>query len=98
LIQSITTDSVATGTPVSVSVILDECVPYYTGAFEPLNHWENDPPNLPPSGSTYAQRFYLSQSQEPAACRHMQVRYDFPAEDFKNEVATMSIYGAIITE
>jgi hypothetical protein len=97
-IPFITTDSNAVGTPLSLSVILDEAVPTYTGVFESLSEYVEDPPTLPPSTSMFAQRFYLSQSQEPAVCRSMQIRYDFPAENAKNEVWAMSIYGAVRSE
>jgi hypothetical protein len=97
-IPFITTDSNAVGTPLSMSVILDECVPTYTGSFEPINEYVEDPPDLPTSTSTYAQRFYLSQTREPAVCRHLQIRYDFPKEAAKNELYAMSVYGCIKSE
>ncbi len=97
-IPFITTDCNAVGSRLSLSVLLDECVPTYTGAFDPINEFVEDPPTLAPSQSTFAQRFYLSETQEPAVCRHLQIRYDFPAENIKNEVYAMSIYGALKSE
>jgi hypothetical protein len=97
-IPFITTDSAAVGTPLAMSVILDEALPIYTGAFESLPQFVEDPPTLPTSTSIFAQRFYLDQTQEPAVCRSMQIRYDFPAENAKNEVWAMSVYGAVRSE
>lgn len=42
-ISFVTTESVATGTPLSLSIIVDEALPYYSGPFEPLDNWESDP-------------------------------------------------------
>ena len=94
----ITLDSVATGSKLSLSVVTDECVPYYTGPFYPLLESVEDPPTLPPSVSTYAQRFYLAQTDEPAVCRHLQYRIDASAENFQNEVMTCTIFGALLIE
>lgn len=94
----VTFESKAIGTPPSASVILDEAVPDYTGPFEPINEWVEDPPTLPRSKSIYAQRFYLSLTQQPAYCRHMQVRIDLPAENIKNEAWTVTIFGALQVE
>lgn len=94
----ITTDSAAVGTPLSVSVILDEAFPNYTGPFENIPEYVEDPPTLPKSTSIYSQRFYLSQTQQPAVCRSLQYKLTFPAEPFKNEIWTASIFGALLTE
>jgi hypothetical protein len=97
-IAFITIESVATGTPPSVSVILDECVPFFTGPFEVLSNPVSDPPTAPVSTSTYSQRWYLSESGQPAIARHMQIRYDLPAENFLAEILTTSVFGAVLTE
>jgi hypothetical protein len=94
----ISTDCVATGTPPSISVVLDEAVPLYTGPFEPINNPTNDPPTLHPSASLYSQRFYLSETGQPAICRSMQVRVDFPSENFQNELLAMTIFGCLLIE
>lgn len=94
----ITLDSVATGTPPALSVIFDECVPYYTGPFQAINFKVEDPPTLQPSTSLYSLRYYMSETGQPAVCRHMQFRLDFPAENFQNELFSSSIFGAILVE
>jgi hypothetical protein len=94
----ITTDCVATGTRPSISVIVDEALPFYTGSFEQINNWTNDPPTLHESASIYAQRFYLSETGQPAVCRSMQYRVDFPAENVLNEILSVSIYGTHLVE
>jgi hypothetical protein len=40
----------------------------------------------------------LSLTQEPAVCRHCQYRIDYPAENVKNQVETVSIFGALLIE
>jgi len=94
----ITTDSAAVGSPLSMGVILDEAVPYYTGSFENIPEWIEDPPTLPRSTSILSQRFYLAQTQEPAVCRSMQYQIAFPAENAKNELWTTTLWGAILQE
>ena len=97
-VMFITTDSVGVGSPLIIGLLIDEALPYYTGSFEILKDWTNDPPGLPPSKSFYAQRFYLSESREPAACRHMQVMVNWPAENAINELQSFSVWGAIQQE
>jgi len=91
-------DSVAIGTPPSISVVFDEAVPYYTGAFEPINNPVYDPPTTHPSASLYQQRFYLSETGQPAVCRSMQYRIDFPAENVQNEILSCTVFGALLVE
>jgi hypothetical protein len=94
----ITTDSAAVGSPLSMGVILDEAVPYFTGSFENIPEWIEDPPTLPRSTSILSQRFYLAQTQEPAVCRSLQYQISFPAENAQNSLWTCSIFGAILQE
>jgi hypothetical protein len=94
----ITTEANAIGSRPSVSVILDEAFPTYTGPFENIPEWVEDPPTLPQSTSIYAQRWYLSLMQDPAVCRHMQIRVDLPAENEKNELWNFTVFGAILQE
>jgi hypothetical protein len=94
----ITVDSVGIGTRPSVSVILDEAVPYYTGGFEQINAWTNDPPTLHESASLYQQRFYLSETLQPAICRSLQYRIDLPAENVQNEILAVTMFGALLVE
>jgi hypothetical protein len=95
----ITTDSVRTGSPLTIGVILDEALPYYTGSFDILKTWVNDPPNLPPSKSIQSQRFYLAENKLDAAyCRHMQILVQWPAEAAANELQTLTVFGAYEVE
>jgi hypothetical protein len=97
-IAFITIESVATGTPPSISVILGEAVPYFSGPFETLSNPVNDPPTTPVSTSIYSKRWYLSESGQPAVARHMQIRYDAPAESYQTEILTSSVFGAVLAE
>lgn len=94
----ITTESVRTGTPMTLGVLLDEALPYYEGPFEVLKVWENDPPGLKPSQSFYAQRFYLSEMHDEAACRHLQMKVQWAAENAQNELSSLTVYGAYFQE
>ena len=94
----ITTDSVAIGTPISLAVQLDEISPISAGYFETLSLAVPDPTQLSPSLSTYAQRFYLSQTQKPAVCRHMQVQINWGTDVVKNELLSLSIFGGFSQE
>lgn len=94
----ITTDAVRIGSPLVLGVIMDEALPYYTGAFDILKNSVNDPPTLKQSKSLNAQRFYMSDSQEEAVCRHMQVMVNFGTEAVQNELLTLTIYGGFMQE
>jgi hypothetical protein len=94
----ITTEAVRIGTPIVLGVILDEALPYYTGAFDILKHFTNDPPTLRPSKSLMSQRFYLSDSGEPAVCRHMQMQIDFGIQSVQNEILALTVFGGYFQE
>lgn len=96
LVESITTDSVLIGSPISLAVQLDEIAPLSSGYFEPLYASEStrDPTELPPSNSLYAQRFYLSNTQQPAICRHLQIQINWGEDVVKNELLAISLFGA----
>jgi hypothetical protein len=87
----ITTDSKAIGTRPTVAVLLDEI----SGAFDQLTKFVSDPPDLPASVTTYAQRFWFfdDATQSPALCRHMQMKFSWPAENFPNEMLSLTLYG-----
>jgi len=98
-IAFITTDSVKVGSPLVLGIILDEALPYYTGSFDILKHWETDPPGLPESSSILGQRFYLAEDKDTTSyCRHLQVLVQWPAEDAQNELQTLTIFGAFEVE
>jgi hypothetical protein len=94
----ITTESARVGSPIVFGIIVDEALPYYTGPFEILKHWVNDPPNLKPSKSLYNQRFYLSDNEEQAAMRHCQMNIIWQAENALNELLALTVFGAINQE
>jgi hypothetical protein len=87
----ITLESSRVGTPSALSVMLGEIG--LPGTFESLRRTRQDPPNLPPSVSLYSDRFSILQNQQPAWCRHFQMRVDWPAEDAANELLGFTIFG-----
>jgi len=98
-IAFITTDSVKTGSPLILGVIVDEALPYFTGSFDILKHWVSDPPGLPESTSILSQRFYMAEDEEMCAyCKHLQVLFQWPPEAAQNELQTFTIYGAYEVE
>lgn len=96
IVDHITIDAVKVGTPLTLGVLVDEALPYYTGPIDILKRWESDPPNLKESTSLYSQRFYLNDLEnEAAVMRHLQVQVIFsPTDTVQNELLTMTIFGA----
>jgi hypothetical protein len=82
------------GTRPNISVLLGEL----SGAFEPLPRWTKDPPLLPHSKTLYSERHYMMQTQEPVWCRHLQIEFDFVAENAPSELMTYSLFGALHNE
>lgn len=89
-----TTDSKAVGSPPTLAVLMDEV----SGPFDALTNFTADPPQLPPSQSLFAQRFYFSQTEEPAICRHLQIQINWPTEAFQNEMYSLTMFGSFIQE
>lgn len=94
----ITTDSVAVGTRPLLAIQLDEIAPYSQGLFEPLNSYVADPTQLSPSVSMYSQRFYISQTQQPALGRTVQIRLDWGTDQVQNELLSLSLFGGYSIE
>lgn len=95
----ITTICVKTGSPLVLGVLLNEGLPYYTGAFDILKHWVSDPPGLPESRSFYRQRFYLAENEDASSyCMDLQILVQFPAEAAQNELQALTIFGAYEVE
>lgn len=94
----ITTDSVALGATPSLSIQLDEIAPYSTGYFENLPAYVADPTELSPSNSMYSQRFYISQTTEPALCRNIQIRVGWGQDTVQNELLSITLYGGYSQE
>jgi len=94
-VMFITTESVRTGTSLTLGILVDEALPYYTGPFEILKVWEDDPTGIPPSRSIFGQRFYMSESKDkPAICRHMQFQINWVKEEVASELLTLTVFGA----
>jgi len=98
LVESLTTDSVATGIPLSLAVQLDEIAPISSGYFEGLTTFVADPTEVSESNSIYGQRFYLSQTQQPAVCRHLQIEVNFGKDTVQNELLSMTLFGGFEQE
>jgi hypothetical protein len=94
-VMFITTESIRTGTPLSLGILVDEAIPYFTGPFEILKDWTDDPTGIPPSRSIFGQRFYMSESKDqPAVCRHMQFQVNWVKEAVASELLTLTVFGA----
>jgi len=94
----ITTDSEAVGTRPNISIQLDEIAPFSSGGFESLPNFVPDPPQLVPSTSMYSDRYYLSQTQQPALCRSVQIRMDWGTDTVQNELLSMTLFGGFASE
>jgi len=96
----ITTDAVKIGSPLTLGILVDEALPYYTGPIDILKNSVNDPPNFKVSQSLYSQRFYLSNLEdETASMRHMQIQIIFsPFDVVANELLTMTVFGSYSQE
>jgi hypothetical protein len=89
-VMFITCESLAVGTRPTVNVLLGEI----SGTFETVPRSSADPPQLPQSTTIFADRHYLSETQEPAWCRHMQLQFSWTAENAANELLSYTIFGA----
>ena len=82
-----------------VAVLLDEISGYPNCTqFLLLPYTETDPIRLDEPASIYSNRHYLSQTEEPQWCRHLQIQISFGKSSILDEVLTFSIYGAIHLE
>jgi hypothetical protein len=93
-----TFDSVARGNRPTVSIQLDEIAPFSAGMFEVLPAYVQDPTQLTPSVSMFSNRYYLSQTQQPALGRSMQVRLDWGTDTVQNELLSMTVFGGFSNE
>jgi hypothetical protein len=94
----ITTDAIATGSQPIVSVQLDEIAPFSSGYYETLPAFVFDPPQLTQSNSMYSNRYYLSQTQQPALGRSLQMRFDWGTDTVQNELLSLTVFGGFQTE
>ena len=68
------------------------------GLFETLVDYVQDPTQLEPPITLYAQRFYLSQTQLPAVCRHLQILINWGSDSVRNEILSLSLFGGFEQE
>ena len=94
----LTVKAAKVGSQPSLSVILDEAVPGYTGPFENIPNPVYDPPNFKPSDSIYSLRYYLVETQDPAICQTMQYKISYGPSDVKEEIWATVIWGALLQE
>jgi hypothetical protein len=86
---------VRTGTAPTVSFLLNEI----SGAFTTFPQaqaypWQIYGQTGQPS-SLYSNAYYFRAAGVPALCEHLQIKVAFPAENFQNEVLTMSLFGVV---
>ena len=98
MVESITLDSWLRGNAPTLAVQLDEIAPLSAGYFEPLTSFVPDPPTLYAPQSLYAQRFYLSQTQDAAWCRHLQIQVLWGNDSVRNEILSLTIFGGFEQE
>lgn len=98
MVLFLTTEAVAVGSHPDLSVILDEIEASIAVPFASLGAFVADPPVLVAPQTLYSDRFYISQTQKPAVCRHLQVKVTWPAEIAANELLTWSVIGANVEE
>jgi hypothetical protein len=91
-IESVSVEMFNTSATPTVSVLPEEIDP---SLFEVLTNWAYDPVTLSPSQSYLSQRFYLSQAGDATMLRHMQVKIAIGAATTADEIATVSIWGAL---
>lgn len=93
-----TLESARVGTRATMGIKLGEIQAPKTPGFDTLYMTRQDPPLLPASETLYNDRYAVMQNQQTALCRHLQIRFDYPAEDAYNEIFTYTIFGAIHNE
>lgn len=96
VLDFISTDCIAIGTRPIVRVLLGEIGGHaeIIAAGSLLNVAVPDPPNTPIESSTiYNDRWWMSASRQSASCRHLQIEFAFPAENFPNEILTYGLFG-----
>lgn len=92
-----TIDSIAIGNRPSIWIQLDEISPY-PGFFENLPNYVSDPAQLSPSQSLWGNRYYVSQTQQPALCRHFQMYMDWGMDTVQNELLSLTAFGSYNSE
>lgn len=91
-VQFVVLETTEAGTRPTVGLLIDEI----SGPFRLLTKVRKaDPPNLPPSQSVPASRFWAMEGQKPVGCRHLQMQITWAAENAMNELLTTAIYGRL---
>jgi hypothetical protein len=98
LVLFFTLESSAIGSHPVVGVLLDEIAATVAVPFADLTAYVPDPPVLVAAQTVYNDRFYISETQQPAVCRHLQVKVTWPQEAAANELLTWSLIGAHVEE
>lgn len=94
----LTLESQRVGTRPTIGVLLGEIDGATTGGFENIPYSRQDPTLQPPSKTLYNDRYYMMQSQQTVRCRHLQIQFNWIAEDAYNELFTYTLYGALEKE
>lgn len=93
-----TLESARVGSRATMGILLGEINGGTAVNFDTLYKTGQDPPLLPASKTLYNDRYAVMQNQQTVLCRHLQIRFDFPAEDAYNEIFTYTLFGAIHNE
>lgn len=93
-IAFITLDSKKVGTAPTVALLLGEIEPTDDVPFEALERTSQDPPLLPPSETLFNDRFSTLQNGVAPLCRHLQMLFQWSAEDQPSELLQHFVYGA----
>lgn len=88
-IEFIAADCKLIGSNVGVGVLIDEI----SGSFTTLSTSQNDPPGFAAPATLYSSRWYLDQTQSPRECRHLQIKFTWPAENAANELLSFTLFG-----
>lgn len=94
LLDSIVLELQKVGSIPSVLLMLDEI----SNDFETLPNPVDDPPRLLPSNSVYSKRWYVAGGNNPAPCRHIQLKISFASEAAKNELLTVTTIGSLVSD
>jgi hypothetical protein len=83
------------GTAPTAAFLLNEISGNFTTFPESQNYpWQIWGATLAPT-SLYSSAYYFRAAGVPALCEHMQVKVSFPAENFANEVLSLTLFGVL---
>lgn len=99
--------SMAVGSRPTVSLLLDEIAAGVTAPGCEITAWDQlsldpgrheDPPNLTPSISMYSDRYTASSTAETPKCKNFQLKIDYGAQLFQDELLSFGVFGAVRKE